>query len=128
MGVQTEADVPLPDTGSLAGDLRLLARAVVANVGSQGGGRRSRSIVAAAATSTELAATVHDFMRSRMAANEPIIARAVERGEIDEATDANLVIETLAGAIWLRLLLTGEPIDDDFADRVAALVTAGAIA
>jgi integral membrane sensor domain MASE1 len=39
---------------------------------------------------------------------------------------SNLIIEALIGPLWLRLLLTGEPITDDLAEQMASLVAAGA--
>jgi len=119
--------VPIPDTGTVVGDLRLLAREVVANIGSEGGSRRSRSIVAAAATSDELADAMHNFWADRLALSAQVVERAIQRGELPASTDANLVIETVIGPIWLRLLLTGEPISDDLADRIVDLVTDGAV-
>lgn len=124
--VQAAVDVPTPDTGTLLGDLQTLAREVAANIGSAGGGRRARTIVAAAAGSDELSHVVHSFWAHRLGAATPIIERAVDRGELPDAADANLLIEAVVGPIWLRLLLTGEPVDDDFADRIAELVTSGA--
>jgi AcrR family transcriptional regulator len=126
VGVHSEQNIPIPDTGTVLGDLTALARGVVANIGSEGGSRRSRSIVAASATSDELTATMHSFWRGRLDVSMPLVERAIERGELPADTDPNLVIETLVGALWLRLLLTGEPLDDEFADRVAAIVAAGA--
>lgn len=102
-------------------DLQALARGVVANIGSEGGARRSRSIVAAASTSDELATEVHAFFADRLAAAHSIVERAVERNEIDAGVDPTLLV----GPIWLRLLLTGEPIDENVADEVARLVAAG---
>ena len=118
--------MPIPDTGELALDLTMLARAVAANISSVGGARRSRSIVAAAATSDQLADTLHRFMDRRMAQSEPIVQRAIERGEIPAGVDPRAVIEPIVGAIWFRLLLTGEPIDESFVDAVATLVYTGA--
>ncbi len=124
--VQAAADIPTPDTGDVATDLQVLARQVVATVGSEGGARRSRSIVAAASASDDLSAALHAFWADRMAAAAPIVERAVDRGDLPAGTDPTLVVETVVAPIWLRLLLTGEPIDDEFADAVAALVVAGA--
>ena len=123
---QSEADIPIPDTGDVAADLRQLARQVVATLGSEGGARRSRSIVAAAAASEALTAAGHAFWAERMAAAAPIVERAVARGELPRGTDPTLVVETVVAPIWLRVLLTGEPIDEKFADDIAALVVAGA--
>jgi AcrR family transcriptional regulator len=125
--LHADENVPAPDTGSLLGDLQALATDVIATLSSEGGARRSRSIVAAAATSDELADGLHTFWAHRIAATTPVIERAITRGELPPDSDATLIIETLVGPIWLRLLLTGEPIDDDLASRLAALVSAGAI-
>jgi len=119
--------VPIADTDSLLEDLKLLAREVAANIGSEGGARRSRSIVAAAATSEELTMAMQTFWADRLAYFAAIIERAVDRGELPPTTDANLIIEAVIGPLWVRLLLTGEPINDDLADHIAHLVTAGAL-
>lgn len=126
--VHSQENVPIPDTGTVLGDLQALARSVVANVGSEGGARRSRSIVAAASHSHELAESMHSFWAERLAVSVPIIERAIERGDLPPDTDANLIIETLIGPIWVRLLLTGESITEELADSVAKLVAAGATA
>lgn len=123
---QSAEAVPIPDTGSLLGDLRELAASVANNIASEGGARRTRSIVAAAASSDELATSVHAFWMHRLALCGPIIERAISRGELSADTDSDLVIETLVGPIWLRLLVTGEPIDSHFTNHIAALVDAGA--
>lgn len=123
---QSDEAVPIPDTGSLLDDLRQLARDVAHNVGTEGGGRRARTIVAAAASSDELATRVNAFWTHRLELCAPIVQRAIERGDVPADTDPDLIIETLVGPIWLRLLVTGDPIDDQFADRIAELVDAGA--
>lgn len=126
VGAQADANVPIPDTGTLLGDMRALADAVVTNISSDGGAQRSRSIVAASNGSSDLAGNLHAFWAARMAKSAPVVERAIARGELAPDSDPNLIIETLVGPIWLRLLLTGEPIDDDLAQRLAELVTAGA--
>ena len=126
LDLHSEEHVPIPDTGSLAGDLNALAAAVAANVSSPAGARRSVSIVAAAAHSDELRSLVQSFMTRRVVLTEPLVARAVERGELPTATDPRLVIEALVGPIWFRLLLTGEPLDDDFVAALTELVLTGA--
>jgi len=117
--------VPIPDTGDVISDLKLLAREVAANIGSEGGSRRSRSIAAAAATSDELAEAMHGFWAHRLALSGEVVERAIHRGELPASTDANLIIETVIGPLWLRLLLTGEPVTEELADHVVDLVTAG---
>jgi AcrR family transcriptional regulator len=117
--------VPVPDTGTFAGDLRALARAIAANIGSEEGTRVTRTLVGAATTSDDVAAASVDFWAERFALTGTIVDRAIARGEVPAGTDRRLVIEALVGPLYVRLLLTREPVDRAFADRVAALVTAG---
>lgn len=124
---QSAEVVPIPDTGNLLEDMQILAREVAANIGSEGGARRSRSIVAAAATSDQLTAAMRSFWAARLANAAVIVERAVEREELPPGADPNLIIESLIGPLWVRLLLTGEPVTDELADRVAELVAAGAV-
>ena len=118
--------VPQPDTGALGSDLRALARSVAANIGSPEGGRLTTTLVAAALTSDEVAVGTTTFWSDRLRLAAAIVERAVDRGELAAGADADLVIETLIGPLYVRRLLTGEPLSRRFADRVAELVTAGA--
>jgi AcrR family transcriptional regulator len=123
---RSEQNVPVPDTGSLAGDLEALARAVVRNIGSPAGTATARTVVAAGLSAADIAATSAEFWAERLARTGVIVERAIERGELPAGTDPHLVIETLIGPLYVRLLLTGEPIDESFAARVATLVADGA--
>jgi len=119
--------VPVPDTGTLAGDLRALARSIAGNIGSDVGTRMARTLIAAAVVSDEIAATQREFWAERFALTGVIVERAIARGELPPRTDARFVLETLIGPLYVRLLLTGEPIDAKFADRAAASAAAGAL-
>ena len=123
--MQAAEAVPIPDTGTLHGDLQTLAREVVANIGSDGSARRARTLVAAAC-SGELADVLHSFWSDRLDASAAIIERAVDRGELSATINPTLIIEAVVGPLWLRLLLTGEPLDEEFADAIAELVTIAA--
>ncbi len=125
LDLHSEDHVPIPDTGSLRGDLAAVGSAVAANVSSVGGRRRSLSVVAASAHSEELASTVHRFMSRRVTLAEPLVANAIARGELPDDTDARAIVEALVGPIWFRLLLTGEPIDAAFVDAMVGLVERG---
>lgn len=124
--VHSEEHVPIPDTGSLQDDLRVLAASVAANISSPGGARRSRSIIAAAATSEQLSESVYALMTRRVALAEPILERAAARGEIAHDIDRRVFVEAVVAPIWFRLLLTGESIDDAFLDAVVDLVVTAA--
>ena len=117
--------VEVPDTGSLRGDLTALARAVAANIGSEVGSAMTKTLVAAAATSPSVAEVTHAFWAERLRLTGAIVERAIVRGELPADVDANVVIESLVGALYVRLLLTGEPLDGDVADQVAGAVASG---
>jgi AcrR family transcriptional regulator len=117
--------VEVPDTGSLRSDLTALARAVAANIGSEVGSAMTKTLVAAAATSPSVAEVTHAFWAERLRLTGEIVERAIRRGELPAGVDANLVIESLVGAFYMRLLLTGEPLDGDVADQVAGALAAG---
>lgn len=123
---RSRESVPIPNTGSLDGDLRSLARAVAANIGSPAGASVARTLVAASATAEEVAADAATFWAERIGLATAIVERAVERGDLGRRADAGLVIESLIGPLYVRLLLTGEPVTRSMADRVAALTAAGA--
>jgi AcrR family transcriptional regulator len=125
---RSQGAVPIPDTGSLHGDLQAFARSIAKNLGSEVGGQMTRTMVAASVTSQEVWNRSPLFWVERLTLSRQIIERAIARRELADGVDANLIIETLIGPIYVRLLLTGEPIDAALADKVAELVAAGAAA
>ncbi len=126
VGLHAEEQIQIPDSGSLPADLHALATAVAANLDSAGGARRSRSLVAAAATSEPLATALYAFMTRRVELADAIVERAAQRGEIPDHVDPRVVVEAVVGPIWFRVLLSGEPVNDDFVRAVANLAAAGA--
>ena len=125
---RSTARVEVPDTGTLAGDLRALARAVVANIGSDDGSAITRNLLAATITSDAVADDMPKFWSERLQLTGAIIDRAVARGELPAGVDPNVILETLIGPLYVRLLLTGEPLTRAVADQVARIVAAGAAA
>jgi AcrR family transcriptional regulator len=118
--------VPIPDTGTLAGDLTELARSVAGQIGAEPGARMARNLIAAAGgSSPEIAKRMPEFWSQRLALTQSIIDRSVERGELDADADPNLIIEMLIGAFYVRLLLTARPITTEVADVVADVVHRG---
>ena len=51
--------------------------------------------------------------------------RAIERGEVRPGTEPSEVIEAVIGPIHLRLLLTHEPVDAGFIERIVDTVVDG---
>nr|WP_283134737.1 TetR-like C-terminal domain-containing protein [Rhizohabitans arisaemae] len=51
-----------------------------------------------------------------------MFARAAERGEPTPAADPMLLVDLLAGAVWIRAVFRGLPLSEDFAARAVDAV------
>ena len=90
------------------------------------GGRVVAGLVADLQHDPDLAAGFHrDVVPARRRAMLEALERGRERGEIRRDADLEAAVDTLHGAVFYRLLLSGEPLDEEFADRVAGQVLDG---
>jgi AcrR family transcriptional regulator len=122
---QVAEHVSVPDTGSLRDDLLELARTAAANSARPEVAAMARAVATQAPYDAELAAATEAFWAERLALDGAIVERAIERGEVDVATEPIHVIESVIGPIHLRLLLTGRPIDDRFLEQIVDTVVDG---
>ncbi|MFJ1787262.1 TetR-like C-terminal domain-containing protein [Streptomyces anulatus] len=111
---------PIPDTGTLEGDLRALLGQVVALV-ERPEVRRVILTVVSLTADDEVVAAKDSFWEERFAGAAAIVTRAVERGEISADTDPYELIEDLAAPTYFRLLVTGRPLDDRLVERSVEL-------
>ncbi|SFI49703.1 transcriptional repressor C-terminal [Streptosporangium canum] len=61
----------------------------------------------------------------RFAREEAVFDRARRRGELPATADPMLIMDLLAGAVWLRTVFRGLPLDDDFAAKAVSAVLDG---
>ncbi len=115
----------VPDTGSLRGDLLAVATQIFRLLTSE----HTAPVVTAALTAgprrPELGAVAQGFFADRMAREEPIFERAVDRGELRAGADPVVVMDLLAGAIWFRLSLRGGGAGPDFLEEVVDTILIG---
>jgi len=118
--------IPAPDTGSTRRDLLAIVREVIAYMCSPAGG----SILRAAMLPVDdaYADARQAFWAHRLDALSPVVARGVERGDLRPDCDARVLLEMLVAPIHGRLLLTGEPVDDDLAEQLVELALNGSAA
>lgn len=112
------AGAELTDTGSLDGDLRALMHRMVAMIQGPTG----------AATLSLLSTIPHQPALARAFQEGPLAvwresfdalwARGEQRGEIRPGLAGSVIAETTGALLVQRWLLTGEPVDDAFADEV----------
>jgi AcrR family transcriptional regulator len=123
---QRARDVPIPDTGSIRSDLRILAQAIAASITSPTGQAVVRSLVSEAGDIAEVTTAVRDFWTARFAVARVVVSRAVDRGELAPGIDPDFLIEALVGPLYLRLLVTRGPLDDAFIGKLVDLLLSGA--
>ena len=124
---QAAQTVAVPDTGSLRGDLLELARRSAAIQSSPAGEAVVRAVAGEAAGNPGLAGASRRFWAERLELDRTILPRARARGEIERRTQTRPVIEALLGPLYFRLLVTGEPLDDEFITGVVDLVYAACV-
>ena len=110
-------DVPIPDTGAVEEDLRVLARSLVATMTSPEGRALLNTVLSDAVRLPQLAEVKRALFDDRFQRAETVVTRAVERGELPEGTDPAELLKALAAPIYFRLVLTGETVDAGTAAR-----------
>ncbi|WP_406515969.1 TetR/AcrR family transcriptional regulator [Streptomyces sp. NBC_00873] len=116
-------DIDIPDTGSLRGDLIALTEQIVRLLTDE----RTEPVARAMTAGTglpddELAALTRDFFADRFSREQPVFTRAIARGELPKDADPMLLLDLIAGAVWMRVLLRREPAPPDFARDVVDAV------
>ncbi|MYS87706.1 TetR/AcrR family transcriptional regulator [Embleya scabrispora] len=119
-------DFPLPDTGSLRGDLTALTNGVVGLLTAPPTADIAVAAFGAVTHSPELAEHTRAFFADRLAREQPLFERAIARGELAPDADPMLLMDLLAGAAWLHLVFRRLPPDPDFASRTVDIVLDGA--
>jgi AcrR family transcriptional regulator len=117
---------PVPDTGTLRGDLLAALQAWVRAVTRTPMGKVLLGLVAEAQHDPDLAdAWRRQVMEPLRAQRTVIIRRAVARGEIPVSTDPDVVLDLLYGASYHRLLHGHRPLTDTFIREAVDLIIAG---
>jgi AcrR family transcriptional regulator len=120
------SEIAVPDTGSTHDDLRALMRGAVGLYSRSLEAAVMPSLVDAMSRDAGLARAVRDgFLAHRRAALRAVLQRGIERGDLRADLDVELALDTLGGALFYRLLVTGGPIDRRLADGVVELIVRG---
>jgi AcrR family transcriptional regulator len=114
-----ESRVPIPDTGSLRDDLLTVAREIAASLATPETDAVVRAGAADPSPNSKLVAAVREFWAVRFSLLGEMVERAIKRGELPAGTPPKPLIEGLLGGIYLRLLVTREPLDDGFLVELA---------
>ncbi|MEU9292445.1 TetR/AcrR family transcriptional regulator [Streptomyces sp. NPDC048266] len=119
-------DAPPPDTGTLAGDLTVLLQSLIDEFRAPAAAAALPGLLADFAADPELKARIRgDFLAPSKERLLGVFERAVQRGEIAAETPVDLVLDTLAGAVFFHVGLVGERPDPQLAELLAAVVAKG---
>ncbi|MGH4033575.1 TetR/AcrR family transcriptional regulator [Actinomycetota bacterium Odt1-20B] len=114
-------DIDIPDTGDLRGDLIALAGQMTRLVSGERTGPVARAMLSGGGQD-ELAFLARDFFADRLERERPLFTRAVARGELSADTDPALLVDLIAGAVWMRILLRQLPAEEGFVESVVDAV------
>lgn len=125
MGQRTQ-DLVIADEGSLRGDLGALLRSLITQLLSSDFGALLRAMPLALAERPELVeAAATGFLADRRRDVDVIIDRAIARGELRPGTDREIGFDLLVGAVFMRFLVTHQPLSLPLADRLVDTVLLG---
>ena len=119
-----EQDLPVPDTGTLRGDLTGFATEISRYVSTPLGLALARAM-ATPTGDPAIAEASARYFQTRFELASVIIDRAVARGEIPAGADAALALEMLIAPLHFRTLVSHQPLDDDLPARLADLLITG---
>lgn len=115
---------PVPDTGSVRGDLHAYQRGF-ADMLIRPGGDTVPHLAAAAMSNPDMQATLSTWVARRRAVLRQVLARGVERGELRPDVDLDLALELFSGPLVYRMIWAGLPVNDEVADELVDMVLEG---
>ncbi|MCM4079457.1 TetR/AcrR family transcriptional regulator [Paractinoplanes hotanensis] len=117
--------VPLPDTGSFAGDLQLIMMIVSRALRHRIASQIIPDLMAEAARNPQIAETLQKALRThQQAVGEKLVGSAVTRGELPEGTDPDLAVDLILGPLYWRLAVSRTKPDGAYLEKLMAAVTA----
>ena len=117
---------PLPDSGSLRGDLRASLRAWVHAVTRTPVGRILADLIGEIQHDKDLAVSYRERVLEPLRQQHRIMLdRAIARGEIPAGTDREVALDLMFGAAQHRLLLGHLPLTERFVGQVVDVIVAG---
>ena len=124
--ISFRAEQPLPDTGTLRGDLLSALHAWVRAVTQTAMGPMLTGLIAEAQHDPELRGAWRDRVLEPLRRQHRVMLdRAIARGEIAASVDREVVLDLFFGAAEHRLLLGHLPMTGDFMADVVDVILAG---
>jgi AcrR family transcriptional regulator len=122
-----EERVDPPDSGSVRADLLGILAPVFALQADlrSGTALANKTLMAEAQLDPAFHPRYVDLHRHWWGPLRLAVQRGIDRGELTAGTDPDLVVDTLLGAAWYRLLLEHAPLDDPTAHALVDMILTG---
>ncbi|MBF6334409.1 TetR/AcrR family transcriptional regulator C-terminal ligand-binding domain-containing protein [Nocardia abscessus] len=117
-------EIPLPDTGSLRGDLERFMTDLIRFARTPSGRALIRGTVIAE-SDPEVDAIRREFWVRRLSSSEEIVRRAIARGDVAATVDPRLTMLTLGGLVHLHVTQLGAELPPGLARDAVDLVLTG---
>src|SRR5208337_1483135 len=123
----TENKLHFPDTGSVYRDMSLQMNQFLGILRTRRG-RIVASLLGAGQSDPELLGAFRErFLRPRRQEAYQTLRRGIGRGELPASLDLDLLLDTLYGAIYMRLLIRHDELSEIYVKEVCRLVLSGAV-
>lgn len=114
-------ELPMPDTGTLRSDLVALLREVMQYLQSPVGWAMLQVRVLTR-DQTLFAPVRHFYWADRLQQFSVLVERAKARGEVPIYIEPQFLFESLIGPVYVRFLVTDEPLDETLPERIVDFV------
>lgn len=116
----------VPDTGSLAGDVRGFLDVIIAQTADPRVRRIALDVLVETTRTAELAAALRDLaVEPRRTAAAEVLTRAIDRGELSADLDRELGLDLLISPVLTRLFATADRVDEDYLARLTRATVSG---
>ena len=122
----SESVIPIPDTGTLRGDLALAVEAAV-TIASTREGRRQLYSMLPRGRDFDPTEVQRDFWDNRLIAWAVTFRRAQQRGELREGIDPMAATRMLAAAVNFDVLFADNPISAEYVEQVLDMFLHGVV-
>ncbi len=112
----------LIDTGSLRGDLDGYLGELALRMNTGKASDVLPDLISASVRDPNMRASLDEYIRYRRQPLATMLGRAIERGELDVDSDVEILIDTLIGPFVYRRLLSHDPLDEAFVERLIRTV------
>jgi AcrR family transcriptional regulator len=120
------ATQPLPDTGTVRGDLTVALQSWIRTVDGTVAGRTLRGLIAEVQRDPALSDAWRErFVQPVRAQHRILVARGIDRGELAQDADSEILLDLVFGPAYHRLLQSHLPFNDHFAQTVVDAILSG---